>query len=172
MKQLRKRLLVAALLASVGLAATAQTPPAPAGGPAGGPPAAQRMERHDPARMHQRMQERRAQHLAELKEKLKLSPAQESAWTAFNAATQLPAAPRVRPDRAEFEKLTTPERIDRMQAFKAERDEQMRRYADATKTFYAALTPEQKKTFDDQTLRHFRRGQHGHPGHHGMGPRH
>lgn len=165
MEQLRKRLLVAALLASLGLAA-AQTPPAPAAGPAGGPPAAQGMERHDPARMHQRMQERRARHLAELKEKLKLSPAQESAWTAFTAAIQLPAAPRVRPDRAELEKLSTPERIDRMQAFMAERDAQMRRYADATKTFYAALTPEQKKSFDDQTLRHFRRG------HHGMGTRH
>jgi len=165
MNPLRKRLLVAALLASLGLAATAQTPPPPPG-PAGGPPAAQGMERHDPARMHQRMQERRARHLAELKQTLKLSPAQESAWTAFTAATQLPAAPRARPDRAEFEKLSTPERIDRLQAFKAERDEQMRRYADATKTFYAALTPEQKKTFDDETLRHFRRG------HHGMGPRH
>ncbi|WP_137894679.1 Spy/CpxP family protein refolding chaperone [Ramlibacter sp. 2FC] len=167
MKQFRKHLLVATLLASLGLAATAQTPPPP-----GGPPAAQRMEPHDPARMHQRMQEHRAKHLAELKETLKLNPAQESAWTAFTAATQLPATPRARPDRAEFEKLSTPERIDRMQAFKAERDEQMRRYADATKTFYAALTPEQKKTFDDQTLRHFGRGRHGQQGHHGMGPRH
>lgn len=168
MKHLHKRLLVAALLATLGLAASAQTPPPPPGGP---PAAEQRMDRHDPARMHERMQERRIRHLAELKQQLKLSPAQEGAWMAFSAATQPPAQPPARPDRAEFEKLSTPERIDRMMALKAQRDERMRHYAEATKTFYAALTPEQKKVFDDQTLRHFRRA-HGGMGHHGMGPRH
>lgn len=164
MKPLRKRMLLAGLLASIGLAAIAQTPPAPAE-QAGQAPAAQHMTRHDPAQMHERMQQRRAGQLADLKAKLGLNPAQEGAWTTFTNATQPPATPRARPDRAEFEKLTTPERIDRMQAIKAQRDQAMRQRGEATKAFYAALTPEQKKLFDAETLRHGPRGGHS-MGHH------
>ncbi len=40
-----------------------------------------------------------------------------------------------------------------MKALRAERNARMDQRADATKTFYAALTPEQKKTFDESTLR-------------------
>jgi periplasmic protein CpxP/Spy len=68
-----------------------------------------------------------------------------------------------RPERGELDKLTTPERIDRMRAMRAARAVEMDRRGNATKTFYAALSPEQKKVFDDLAAR---RG-HGRGHHHG-----
>ena len=178
MKQVRKHLLVAGLVATFGLAAFAQTPPAPPAGP--GPAAQERMGgpmmghrgHGDPAKMQARMAERHAKHMAEIKAKLQLAPAQEGAWTTFAAAMQPPA--RLVADRAQFraemEKLTTPERIDKMMALKARRDAEITKRADAAKAFYATLTPEQKKVFDSEALRHGRFGHRGgHHGDHGMG---
>lgn len=157
-----KRLMLAGLLAGLGFAAFAQTPPPP---PEGGPRPTmrERMHRPDPAKMA----EMHAKRQAELKAKLKITPAQEGAWNAYADATKPPAQPPARPDRAEFEKLTTPQRIEKMQAMKAQRDAEFAKRADATKTFYAALTPEQQKIFDTQPL-HGPRGGHEHGGH---GPR-
>jgi Spy/CpxP family protein refolding chaperone len=104
--------------------------------------------------MQKRMADHMAQRKAALKTALKLSPEQESAWTAFEAATQPPKmGEHHRPDPAEMAKLTTPQRIEKMQAMKADRDAFMSKTMEATKTFYATLTPEQQKTFDVQTLR-------------------
>lgn len=161
MKSAHKHLIAAALLATLGLAANAQTP-APAVPAAGAAPAAGYRMGHgdrDPAKMKEYMAKRQA----ELKAKLAVTPAQEGAWAAWTAAMQPPAGMK-RPDRAEFEKLSTPERIDRMRALRAERNALMDKRADATKTFYAALTPEQKKVFDTQPMRHGGR----HHGGHGM----
>jgi Spy/CpxP family protein refolding chaperone len=81
--------------------------------------------------------------------------------------------------REDWAKLTTPERLDKMQALKAERDARMDKRIDATKSFYAALTPEQQKVFDSQRHGGFQRagmkgergmmGKHHHGGHHRMG---
>ena len=62
--------------------------------------------------------------------------------------------------REEMQALTTPQRIDRMTAMKAQRDAAMAKRGDATKTFYVALTPEQQKVFDASTARHFSRADH------------
>ncbi|MDB5895242.1 MAG: hypothetical protein JWQ88_2773 [Rhodoferax sp.] len=166
-----KHLVLAGLLASVGMAASAQTtsPAAPATPPStmadkAAPPPAQharsgeRMGWHDPAKMQARM----AKRAAELKAKLKLTPAQEPAWTSFTASMQ-PPAPHARMEHGEMEKLTTPERIDKMRAMRAQRSAEMDKRADAVKTFYATLTPEQQKVFDSNAMMH--RG--GHDGHHG-----
>ena len=167
MKPHRKHLLLATLLAASSTLALAQ---APAAGDAPAQPA--RAERMDPARMQQRMAERHAQRLDKLKAELKLSPAQEGAWNQYTAAMQPPAkGPRM--DRAEFDKLTTPQRIDRMQQRSAERQAQMKQRGDAVKTFYAQLTPEQQKVYDERAMRGGRgEGQRGggRHGHHGMGP--
>ena len=72
-------------------------------------------------------------------------------------------------DRAEFAKLTTPERLERMQTRQAERSARFAKRAEATKTFYAALTPEQQKTFDAETVHAGMHGHRGHRGHHGHG---
>jgi periplasmic protein CpxP/Spy len=100
--------------------------------------------------MHQRHGEHMAERQAKLKAALKLTAAQEAAWTAYTAAHQPPANAAARPDRAEWEKLTTPQRLDKMAAMKTERDAHMARAMDATRSFYAALTPEQQKVFDAQ----------------------
>jgi hypothetical protein len=126
----------------------------------------------DPARMHEhmaRMQAHMARRLAAFKQKLQLSPAQEGAWNSYIAALK-PSGNLQRHDRAEFARLTTPERIDRMRALRAERMAEMDRRGEATKTFYAALSPQQKKVFDDATARrgerHHGGGWGGHREHH------
>ena len=114
------------------------------------------MREHMYESMHGRMSERHARHLTELKAKLKLEPGQETAWKTFADAMQPPATPPARPDRVAMEKLTTPERIDQMLAVHAQRNADMKKHAEATKTFYASLSAEQKKTFDAETARHMR----------------
>ena len=81
--------------------------------------------------------------------------------------------------REDWSQLTTPQRLDKMQALRAERDAAMAKRIEAVKTFYAALTPEQQKVFDTQAHGGFHRagmkGEHrmggkgGHGGHRGMG---
>jgi len=169
MISLTQRLVSAGLLATAAFAASAQAPAAPATAPTAptAPAAEQRMDRPQrDAKFFERMQARRAQHLAALKAKLNLSAAQEGAWSTYTAATAPPARPMQRPDRAEFQKLTTPERLDRMQARQAERQASFAKRADATKSFYAALTPEQQKTFDTESLAMMRHGPRGGPDHH------
>ena len=170
MKHAHKHLLVAGLLAALGLAAGAQTPsPSPQPGP--GPGRTMAREGHgdaDPARMQQhlaRMREHMAKRLAAFNQKLQLSPAQEGAWNSYVAALK-PSATFKRHDRAEFARLPTPERIDRLRALRAERIAEMDRRGDATKTFYAALSPQQKKVFDDSTARRGGRHHGGWGGHH------
>lgn len=161
----RPRILAAALLASAAFAASAQTPPPVPATPNGAAPTAmeQRQRPAPDARSFERMQERRARHLEALRSQLKLDASQQAAWSNFVAATQPPArGPRL--DRDEFATLTTPQRLDRMQARQAEHAAMFARRNDATRALYAALKPEQQKVFDAQTLR---RG--GHPSHEGHG---
>ena len=133
------------------------------------------MGRHDPAKMQARM----AKHQAELKAKLKITAAQEGAWTSFTAAMQPPARMMgERPmagQRAELDKLATPERIDKMRALRTQRmtemNAEMDKRGEATKAFYAALSPEQKKTFDAEHQKMGPREGHGRGRHEG-GMRH
>lgn len=178
----RHRILWASLLASATFAASAQTPPpsnVPSAITQAASPAATaaqpeaRAHKQRDGKGFERMQERRAKHLAELKAKLKLTPAQEGAWSTFAAPMQPAARTAQRPDRAaaraEFEKMTTPQRLDRMQARQSERAARFARRADATRAFYATLGAEQQKTFDAEAMRHAShhgpRGEHG--GEHG-----
>jgi periplasmic protein CpxP/Spy len=156
-----QHLIIAACLATLGLSAGAQTPqpgvvapsgPTPMMAPGGGRPM---MQEH-----MARMQQRRAQRDAALKQILQITPAQEAAWNTWVEARRPPTNMQ-RPNRAEFAQLTTPERIDRMRARRAERIAEMDRRADATKTFYAALTPAQQKAFDALSARRMERGSSG-----------
>ncbi|MGO4393565.1 Spy/CpxP family protein refolding chaperone [Variovorax sp. M-6] len=173
----RKNFLLAGLLASAAFASSgafaqaAVTPPPAAEAQTGAQaPAKPQRDRADHAQRLERMQAQHAKHLAALKEKLKLTPAQESAWSSFTAAQQRPARPVGQADaeRAEFAKLTTPQRLDRMQARQAERSAMFAKRADATRSFYATLTPEQQKTFDAESMPRFgaREGHGGPGGHH------
>nr|WP_315466207.1 Spy/CpxP family protein refolding chaperone [uncultured Rhodoferax sp.] len=109
------------------------------------------MHRMDPAKM----EEMHAKRSAELKAKLKITAAQEGAWTAFTTGMK-PPAPQAKPamDRAELAKLPTPERLDKVKALRTEhmtvRTAQMEQRDQTVKTFYATLTAEQKKVFDSE----------------------
>ncbi len=161
--------LAAALAGSTG-AALAQMGPGGMGSPASADHPAQAAQRMDNPREHrkQERQARQQKHLADLQRQLQLQPPQEAAWNRFAQAMQPLAQPPARLDRASWEKMSTPERIDRMQALHAEREARMKQRADATKALYAALNPEQQKTFDAHTARFMgglQRAHHGmHPG--------
>jgi len=142
--------------------------PAPPHSPA--PADGRGWRRPDPAQMAQR-------HAEHLRAVLQLRPEQEPALTAFvNAMKPDPAQMQQRrAERAESANLTTPQRLDRAQARMAERQQQFARRADATKRFYAQLSPAQQRAFD--ALHQGRgdfgghgRGGHGHGEHRGDGP--
>lgn len=125
-----------------------------------------------------KMGERMAQHMKqrqdELKKTLKLTPAQESAWTAYTKAMEPTGKPAAPVDMAELQKLPAPQRMEKMQSLHQARqkdnDAKMTQHLEATKAFYAALTPEQQKIFDTQHNKgHKSRGQgeHGKGGMHG-----
>ena len=155
-----KPALLAGLLTLSSLAALAQM--SPSGGHSGmmaGPAGAMYdgMRHMDPARVQARMDK----HAAELKALLKLTPAQEGAWTAFVAAHKPPADMMAKwPDRAALEKLTTPERLDRMKALRGKHIAAMEQREEATRVFYATLTPEQQKVFDASAMPRQGRGRH------------
>ena len=98
-----------------------------------------------------------------------LTPAQEAAWTRYTSAHQPPQR-GARPDRDAWSKLTTPQRLDQMQAHKAERDAHMAQAMEATRALYAALNAEQQKLFDSQApmagmgMRGKAQGEHRHGG--------
>ena len=160
MKKLIQSMVVAGLMAAAGGTAFAQMGEGMMGH--------EGMQHRDPAKMAQM----HAKHLADLKAKLKITSTQETAWNAFAEAMKPPTdMMNKRPDRAEMDKLTTPERIDKMRALHKEHmavmEASMDKRAEATKTFYAALSAEQKKTFDAEHAKMDMRGEGQHRMHGG-----
>jgi len=104
-----------------------------------------------------KMEKYHERHLALLHEKLKLTAQQEPAWKKFTAVNPM-ADKSLRPNPAEMAKLNAPERLekglDRMKTMEA----RMTEHLAALKEFYAVLTPEQQKIFDDQMPRPGDRG--------------
>jgi Spy/CpxP family protein refolding chaperone len=146
MIQFRKQVLTSVAAVSLvagSLAAYAGMPP-DSGPTRGGP-----MSSEQRAQFDARMKERAAQRQAELHDALKLSPAQEAAWQAFSARMTSDQPP-ARPDRAEMEKLPAPERMERGLAMMQEHQKRMGERLAAVKEFYAVLTPEQQKVFDER----------------------
>lgn len=97
----------------------------------------------------ERMERFHEQHLARLHEKLKLSPQQETAWKKY-AALKPMLDEKSRPDPAEMAKLNAPERMEKGLEHMKAMEARMSEHLAVLKEFYAVLTPEQQKTFDDQ----------------------
>ncbi len=159
-QRLASTTLATALLVALAAPAFAQTAAAPAApAPMASQPAADgakaprpqgERRAHSPEERQQRME----RHAAELKQKLQITPAQESAWTAFTTAMQPPADAQARHEALrDLDKLTTPERIDRLRALRTQHAAEADRRDEAVKTFYAALTPAQQKVFDAESAR-------------------
>lgn len=100
-------------------------------------------------RFHEQRMGRIEQHQKQLHDALKLKPEQESAWQKFTESMRSPARPE-RSNREDWAKLTTPERAEKMLDLAKQRQERMAEHVAALKTFYAVLTPEQKKIFDER----------------------
>lgn len=95
----------------------------------------------------ERMQERHQARQEQLHKELKLSAAQEPAWKAYTEKSGPPADWKF-PDREAMDKLTAPERLEKMLEMSKQHQAHMAERLEAMKTFYAQLTPEQKKVFD------------------------
>lgn len=142
MKQILNALLLAGLLSGVPALSQAQAQGTDAAGPV---PNKERRER---------MQDHVAKRATDIKAKLKLTPEQEGAWTSYAAAMK-PSPHAKWPDRSEIDKLTTPQRLDKMRELRNQHDAEMDKRDAATRAFYATLSAEQKKTFDANTGRPF-----------------
>lgn len=166
----------ATIFAALAMPTWAQTPAAaPAAATSAGAEPGARGPGHHP-RDRAAHEKRMAEKAQKFQAALQLTDAQQAGWNTYREAVK-PAPRGKRMDRESFAKLTTPQRIDHMQQQRAERNANADRRAQATKTFYATLTPAQQKTFDAETLRHGmhhgkRHGPHGehHAPGHGKGP--
>ena len=160
MNTIRKHLLTAIAALSLGAAALgaqaqAQAPNQPAEGRYG-----------HAANQEQRAAKRAefaARRAAKLHDELKITPAQESAWSAF-VASMKPQPRGERPDRTAQARLTAPQRLAQHIEMQKRRTAAMEQRLGAVNSFYAVLSPEQKKTFDDKAARlEGRFGKHGGP---------
>jgi hypothetical protein len=120
----------------------------------GGPPSAGRGPGLGRARFEE-MRQRRVQRLHDL---LQIRPDQDGAFRAYIQA-MTPPARNPGPGREGHGRegpgrdgappaMTAPDRLDRMAARMAERQQRFQQVAAATRAFYGALTPEQRKAFD------------------------
>jgi hypothetical protein len=113
------------------------------------------------ARAHEMMEQHKAQMAHDLHTILRIRPDQDSAFQAFiGSMAPPPRGEREHKDHAAMETMTTPQRLDHMLAKMDEHMTRMRQHIQATKTFYAALSPEQQQVFDAFMRAHH----HGHWG--------
>lgn len=133
--------------------------------PAGDPDGKAGCETRHEQKAHSKWEEHRAKRLSALKEKLKLQPGQEMAWSAFASISQTGKRPMGvdrQTKREEFAKLNTPQRLDMMLARADQRRARMVERTQAIKTFYAQLTPEQQSVLDAEAMPNRHRGEHRH----------
>jgi hypothetical protein len=102
---------------------------------------------------------------AELKARLKITPAQESAWAQFVQAIRPPQSPpQPQMDREQMRammQLSAPQRMEKMMAHheqvQAQMNQKMHEHLEAVKAFYPQLSSEQQKEFDRFTMHHNRK---------------
>jgi hypothetical protein len=164
MNNLRKTLLTGLAALSLGgamLGAQAQTQ-AP-----GAHPKAQLSKEERQAKRAEfaaKREQMRAERIAKLHGELKITPAQENAWTAFVASMKHPqrADGQMHGDRAAWAGLSAPERAEKMLAMHKARTAAMEQRVAALNTFYSVLSADQKKVFDEKAARlQSRFGRHG-----------
>jgi periplasmic protein CpxP/Spy len=102
-------------------------------------------------------------HHQQLQAALKLTPAQEPGWKKL-IASEKPNAPNGAA-REDWAKLSPPDRAEKMLEQINARQAHMVEYVAALKDFYASLSSEQQKVFEDMHAGQ-RAGRHGKAGHH------
>ena len=154
MTNLRKSIIIGLTvlgLGTTGMAVQAQSAQ-PQGARAAG---AMSMEQH-----HAKWNERRAEHEKKLHDMLKLTPSQNVAWTTYLAAVKPARHEGERHARGEPGAMAAPQRMEQRIAMAKQHLGRMEAQLGALNTFYAVLTPEQKKVFDEQSMRHGKGGRH------------
>ncbi len=139
MKTLHKAFVIGATVIGFGAAAL----------PASAADGAQRQyaaTKFDPAKIQERMD----QHAKRMHEALKITPAQEGAWQAYLAALKSNMPQPGQFDRAAFKEMPAPQRMEKRIEMAKDHIARMENHLAATKTFYAVLTPEQQKVFDEK----------------------
>ena len=118
---------------------------------------------------HGQWAERAQARQQQLHDTLKLTPSQESAWSAYASATRHPAMERDghHGARAQWQALSAPQRLERRIAMARQHTERMEARLAAMSSLYAVLTPEQKALFDESGRGEGRHGRRG--GHHSRG---
>ena len=116
--------------------------------------------------MHAKWGERRAARDKQLHDLLKLTPSQDAAWTTWLGASRAQHE-RGGMQRGDWASMPAPVRMEKRIEMAKQHIGQMENQLAALNTFYATLTTEQKKVFDEQAMRHGKRG--GHMRGHGMG---
>ena len=168
MNTVRKHLaiaLTAAGLFGAAFGAQAQTPAPVEGRHAHAMTQEQRAEwKAKHAERHAKMAQKRAEHQAKLHDALKLDAQQQPAWDAFVASMTPPKRGERgdragRPERSAGAGITAPQRMERRIAMHKQRTARMEARLAALNSFYAVLTPEQRKVFDEQS-KHRRGGRH------------
>jgi len=105
---------------------------------------------------HHRTMRQGSKHMAQIKAKLHLTASQQTAWEAFsrtmNTSPEFSAGMH---DPIAMAKLTTPERIEKINALQdqniAAMQAHMKQRHEAVLGFYNQLSAEQQKTFDTQS---------------------
>ena len=98
------------------------------------------------AEHHSKMME---QHHKQLHDALKLTSEQEAGWKKLMESEEPRPSTSGAGQREDWAKLSTPERAEKMLELGKARQEHMAEYVAALKGFYATLSVEQKKTFED-----------------------
>jgi hypothetical protein len=160
---MKRRLLLGLAPVALALATVANAQPAAPPHHEGGPP---EMHHAEFKAMHEAMMK---QHVEDLKTVLRLRPDQEAALQAFVAAHHPPEMGEMHDKMFGPPKpLTTPERLDEMAKHEAAMAAEHQKMAQALKTFYAALSPDQQKAFDALQRLQGPMGMHGGHGMHMM----
>jgi hypothetical protein len=149
MKPTFQRVALAAALGLGLVVSAAAQDRGPGPGP-NGPPGARGGDRQ---KLFEDVQHRREQRLHDL---LQIKPDQETAFRAFVSTLEQSRAQLQRPDgrgrgrggAQEREALTTPQRLDRQAQRLADAQQRLQKQSAAVKTFYAVLSPDQRKAFD------------------------
>ena len=101
------------------------------------------------------------QHMSKLHDALKLTSAQEAAFTEFSNKIKPAKADTAQMDKSrsqDWKNMSAPDRLDKILENMKSREAKMGEHAAAVHTFYVTLTPDQQKIFD----RHFEKFQSRH----------
>jgi protein CpxP len=123
------------------------------------------------AQMHAKWGERAAAHQKKIHDKLMLTPNQEAAWATYVAAAKPPMRGErgQRGERGAWKTMSAPQRMEKRIEMAKQHIGIMETRLAALNTFYAVLTPEQKKVFDATGGGHGGRGGHHRMRHRAVG---